>query len=53
MYVSVEPFHLLRYVDERLCAHNGRDLTDVGRLAMLLGNGAGNRLAYAGLATRR
>src|SRR6266511_1829222 len=32
-YVSVEPFHLFRYLDERLFSYNRRDLTDLGRFA--------------------
>jgi transposase-like protein len=51
-YVSVDPSHLFRYVDERMFAYNLRDLNDLGRFTMLLGNVAGNRLTYSELTTR-
>ncbi len=48
-YVSVEPFHLFRYLDERVFTYNQRGLTDFGRFAFVVGNVAGLRLGYAGL----
>jgi len=30
-YISVQPFHLFRYLDERLFGYNLRDLTKLGR----------------------
>ena len=46
-YVSVEPFHLFRYLDERLFTFNVRDLTDLGRFTVALQRrSAGNRLTY-------
>jgi transposase-like protein len=48
-YVSVEPFHLFRYLDERLLAYNLRDLTDYGRFTTVLKAAAGRRLTYAEL----
>ncbi len=46
-YVSVEPFHLFRYVDERVFTFNERDLTDLGRFSAVLGAVSGRRLTYA------
>src|SRR5215211_4484993 len=52
-YVGVEPFHLFRYLDERLFAYNRRDLDDYGRFAMVLRAVAGRRLTYAELIGQR
>jgi transposase-like protein len=51
-YVSVEPFHLFRYLDERVFTYNMRDLTDLGRFSAVLQAVAGRRLTYAELTTR-
>jgi transposase-like protein len=48
-YVSVEPFHLFRYLDERCFTFNTRYLTDLGRFSAVLGKISGRRLTYAGL----
>jgi transposase-like protein len=48
-YVSVEPFHLFRYLDERLFAYNLRELSDYGRFTTVLRAAAGRRLTYAEL----
>jgi hypothetical protein len=48
-YVSVEPFHLFRYLDERVFTYNLRDLTDLGRFMTVLGMASGRRLTYAQL----
>ena len=45
-YVSVEPFHLFRYLDERVFTYNMRDLTDLGRFTTVLGMVSGRRLTY-------
>jgi len=45
-YVSVEPFHLFRYLDERLFAYNLRELDDYGRFTRVLSTVAGRRLTY-------
>lgn len=50
-YVSVDPRHLSRYVDERLFTYNLRDLTDLGRFSAVLGAVAGRRLTYSALTT--
>ena len=48
-YVSVEPFHLFRYLDERVFTYNQRGLTDLGRFTAVLSLAAGRRLTYAEL----
>ena len=48
-YVSVEPFHLFRYLDERVFTFNLRDLDDYGRFTTVLRLAAGRRLTYAEL----
>lgn len=48
-YVSVEPFHLFRYLDERVFTYNMRDLTDLGRFTAVLGMVSDRRLTYADL----
>jgi transposase-like protein len=45
-YVSVEPFHLHRYVDEEAFRFNERKLTDADRFAETLGMVTGKRLTY-------
>jgi hypothetical protein len=51
-YVSVEPFHLFRYLDERVFTFNLRDRTDYGRFDALLGAVNGRRLTYAEVSGR-
>lgn len=48
-YVSVQPFHVFRYLDERAFTYNQRDLTDLGRFTALLQGAAGRRLTWAEL----
>jgi transposase-like protein len=48
-YVSVEPFHLFRYIDERVFTFNERDLSDLGRFSAVLGAISDRRLTYAAL----
>jgi hypothetical protein len=48
-YVSVEPFHLFRYLDERVFTVNLRELDDYGHFATVLRLEAGRRLTYAEL----
>ncbi len=52
-YVSVEPFHLFRYLDERVFTFNLRELDDYGRFATVLRLAAGRRLTYAELTGHR
>ncbi|MEA2363922.1 MAG: hypothetical protein QOD71_3067 [Thermoleophilaceae bacterium] len=51
-YVSVEPFHLFRYLDERVFTYNKFDWDDYGRFSAVLGMAAGRRLTYAELTGR-
>jgi transposase-like protein len=46
-YVSVEPFHLFRYLDEQSFRYNERKKTDEERFRKVLGCIAGKRLTYA------
>jgi transposase-like protein len=45
-YVSVEPFHLFRYVDEQSFRFNKRDDDNAGRFAEVVGNVIGKRVTY-------
>ena len=47
-YVSVEPFHLFRYLDEQTFRYNNRkELNDAGRFDLALSQIAGKRLTFA------
>lgn len=49
-YISVEPFHLFRYLDEQSFRYNNRRiLTDADRFTMAVEGIVGKRLTYAGL----
>lgn len=48
-YVSVEPYHLFRYLDEQAFRFNEREGVDGERFAKTLGNVAGRRLTYGEL----
>ena len=45
-YVSVEPYHLFRYLDEQAFRFNERENEDKDRFAKTLGAVAGRRLTY-------
>jgi transposase-like protein len=45
-YVSVEPYHLFRYLDEQAFRFNERDGKDADRFSKTLGSVAGRRLTY-------
>jgi len=45
-YVSVEPYHLFRYLDEKTFRYNERKLTDAERFQKVLGSVAGKRLTW-------
>lgn len=51
-YVSVEPFHLFRYLDEQAFRFNNRTLTDGERFSMALSSVAGLRLTFTELIGR-
>jgi len=48
-YVSVEPFHLVRYLDEQSFRYNERHHTDAERFAKVLCSVRGKRLTYDAL----
>ncbi len=49
-YVSVEPFHLFRYLDEQAFRYNNRkQLDDAGRFSLVVSQIVGKRLTYASL----
>lgn len=48
-YISVSPWQLNRYVEERAFAYNYRKSNDIGRFELALGGAAGRRLTYARL----
>ncbi len=48
-YVSVEPFHLFRYLDEQAFRFNTRKDRDVERMSQVVGSVAGRRLTYSDL----
>ena len=48
-YISVEPFHLFRYLDEQAFRFNHRVLNDAGRFALAVAGIVGKRLTYAQL----
>ena len=45
-YVSVEPFHLFRYLDEQMFRFNERENTDRGRFLRVMSMLGGKRLTY-------
>ncbi|HEY7501531.1 MAG TPA: IS1595 family transposase [Vicinamibacterales bacterium] len=45
-YVSVEPFHLFRYLDEQAFRFNQRKLSDAGRFALTAASVFGRRLTF-------
>jgi hypothetical protein len=45
-YVSVEPFHLFRYLDEQVFRFNNRRLTDAERFAITASSAFGKRLTF-------
>jgi len=48
-YVSVEPYHLFRYLDEQVFRYNERKGKDADRFVQVLGQAIGRRLTYAEL----
>jgi hypothetical protein len=48
-YISVEPFHLFRYLDEQAFRFNNRLLNDAQRFALASAGVIGKRLMYAQL----
>jgi hypothetical protein len=49
-YISVEPFHLFRYIDEQAFRYNNRkDMNDSDRFIEVMKQAVGKRLTYAQL----
>jgi len=49
-YISVEPFHLFRYVDEQAFRYNNRkEMTDQDRFSKVIGHVVGKRVTYGEL----
>ena len=48
-YVSVEPFHLFRYLDEEAFRYNTRKDNDAGRFLRVVASVAGKRLEFKNL----
>jgi transposase-like protein len=48
-YVSVEAFHLFRYLDEQSFRYNNRQTVDADRFERVTGSVVGKRLTYKGL----
>lgn len=48
-YISVEPFHLFRYLDEQMFRYNYRDLSDAQRFQAVVKQIVGRRVTYAEL----
>ena len=48
-YISVEPFHLFRYLDEEVFRFNNRAYCDGDRFMIVLGSVDGKRLTYDAL----
>ncbi len=45
-YISVEPFHLFRYIDERVFTYNHREADDLARFSTVVEMVAGRRLTW-------
>lgn len=45
-YISVEPFHLFRYLDEQAYRFNNRKLTDAERFSIAVSGVVGKRVTY-------
>ncbi|MGB9459231.1 MAG: IS1595 family transposase [Bryobacteraceae bacterium] len=48
-YVSVEPFHLFRYLDEQAFRFNSRELTDAERFSVAVSGMVGKRVTFDAL----
>lgn len=48
-YISVEPFHLARYIDEQAFRYNNRKMSDAERFAGVMKQIVGRRLTYVEL----
>jgi hypothetical protein len=50
-YVSVRPWHLMRYVEEEVRRFNDRELTDADRFPRVAKGADGKRITYKALTT--
>ena len=49
-YISIEPFHLFRYLDEQSFRYNNRkDIGDAGRFAKAISQIVGKRVTFSAL----
>ena len=48
-YVSVEPFHLARYLDEQVFLYNNQKLPDAERFSATVSGIVGSRVAFSEL----
>ena len=48
-YISVEPYHLFRYIDEQACRFNNRKMNDAERFDTVVREIGGKRVTYAQL----
>jgi transposase-like protein len=51
-YISVEPFHLFRYLDEQAFRYNNRKMTDAERFSVAMKQIVGRRLTYKELTAK-
>jgi transposase-like protein len=51
-YISVEPFHLFRYLDEQAFRYNNRKMTDAERFSIAMKQIVGRRLTYKELTAK-
>lgn len=45
-YISVEPFHLFRYLDEQVFRFNNRRMTDSERFSLIVSGVVGKRITF-------
>ena len=48
-YISVQPYHLFRYLDEQVYRYNRREQSDAARFSGVVGTVTGRRVTYAAL----
>ena len=51
-YISVQPYHLFRYLDEQVYRYNRREQSDAARFRGIVGTASGRRVTYAALTGR-
>lgn len=48
-YISIQPFHLFRYLDEQAMRFNTRKMSDAARFGVALSGVVGKRVTYTAL----